>query len=101
MKKLDGKSKKDLVKKSEEIEKAIYEADPKSEEFHELVASLLEVRNVLQQKAEYKATKRMIQPKEWLSAGVTVGSLLLILNYEKTDVITSKGFSIVSKFIGR
>lgn len=42
-----------------------------------------------------------IDPNVLLNAGVSLTSILLILNYEKADVITSKAFGIFSKMIGK
>lgn len=36
-----------------------------------------------------------------ISSGVSLTSILLILNYEKTDIITTKAMSIFNKLVGK
>lgn len=36
-----------------------------------------------------------------ISSGVSLASILVILNYEKTDIITTKAMSIFNKLVGK
>lgn len=44
-------------------------------------------------------TTHSLSHADWLYAGVTVVSLLAILKQERLDVISSKGFNILSRMI--
>lgn len=42
-------------------------------------------------------SNRTISKKDWLTAGVTIGSLLLIMGYEQTHVLSSKALGFVKR----
>ena len=48
-----------------------------------------------------KSSKLKIDPNTVVQAVVGLSSILLILNYEKTDIVTSKSMSIAQKMLGK
>lgn len=48
-----------------------------------------------------KSAKSRIDPNTVIQAAVGLASILLILNYEKTDIVTSKSMSIAQRMLGK
>lgn len=48
-----------------------------------------------------KMSEREIDKTEILKAAVSIGSILLIMNYEKTDIIATKAFTFATRMIGK
>ena len=90
--------------------------EPGSDEYDELMRNLTDldrmklaeekseldagVEDLKLKKAEEEASKNFLQkvdPNTWVSAGVTIFSILSVLNFEKIGVITSKAFSFIHK----
>lgn len=68
-----------------------YPAD--SEEFAAMAKNL----EVLTRAKSEKDRTHAISADTLLAAGVNISGILLILNYEKLDVVTSKAFSLLAK----
>ena len=100
-----GKRKQELNVLDAEIKKLIdglSEVEADSEEYEAKlyqIEKLNEVREALTKSNGMSLDRLDINTV--LSATVGLASILLILNYEKADVITSKAFNLGSKMIGR
>lgn len=66
--------------------------DPNSEEYREAVKQL---EGITRAQANIKKPAEGIPPAVLISAGVTIGTTLLVLNYERLSVIGSKAFSFI------
>lgn len=58
-------------------------------------------KDLLEIKEGSKSWKSRVDVNTVISAGVSLTSMLLILNYEKTDIVTSKAFTVASKWFGK
>lgn len=77
----------------EELMNRMVEEDPsKLKELSDIHAKLVDTRNV----------QRMygINPTDVFKGVLGIATILLILNYEKADIITSKGYDIAKRMIG-
>lgn len=72
------------------IEK-LAELDPESEEYRKVAQNLATLKE-----AEGKVSRK-VSPDTWVKAGVSIGSVLLLLAYERNNPITSK---LLSKIPG-
>lgn len=63
--------------------------------------SVLEYRLEQMESADKPKWYEKIDTNELIKSGIALTSILLILNYEKTEVITSKSLSIAQKLIGK
>lgn len=66
----------------------------------ERVVTLSELRKELQE-GESKRDGLKLNANTLLNAGISIGTVLLVLNFEKLNVITSKAFGIGTKLLGR
>lgn len=66
------------------------------------LAQLVEVRKLLNEAAIKKdAWYSRLEPDTIVNSVVSITSILMILNYEKTDIITTKAMSIFNKMVGK
>lgn len=72
------------------IEK-LSELDPESDEYRKVAQNLATIKE-----AEGKVSRK-VSPDTWVKAGVSLGSVLLLLAYERNNPITSK---LLSKLPG-
>jgi hypothetical protein len=68
--------------------------DPESEEFAGLVARLDKLHAM---KTSEKNNRRTVSPDAILTAGASILGILLIIGYERVNVITTKALGFVSK----
>lgn len=77
------------------VEQALIEKlaklDPETEEYRKVAQNLATLKE-----AEGKASRK-VSPDTWVKAGVSLGSVLLLLAYERNNPITSK---LLSKLPG-
>lgn len=69
--------------------------DPHTDEYAKTVKQLAELENVRQQSK--KKAKSMFTPDAMLTAGASLLGILLILNYERANVVATKALGFVSK----
>lgn len=105
MKNIFKKSVDPLDAKIEELkaEIATYD-DPTDADYKmkcELINDLLDVKKAEKDSVIDKLAKSRIDPNAIIQAAVGLTSILLVLNYEKTDIVTSKSMSIAQKMLGK
>ena len=102
-----GKKKRNLLvklieKREEELYKMLIGLDPVA---HEHL-----IKNAREELVMLGEQKKILEDSGWaskidintlISAGVGLMGILLILNYEKTDILTSKALSVGLRMIGR
>lgn len=84
----------ELDKQIEELAKAMINLE-KDEAYASKIKQLEDLTNVRTQLAECKVKES--HAKEIISGILGVSAMMLVLNYEKTDIVTSKAFGIASK----
>ena len=75
-----------------------------NEDNYEKLIELIEVRDNIVNAINNSGRKRWydgIDINTLISSGVSLTSILLILNYEKMDIITTKAMSIFNKMVGK
>ena len=103
MKNIFKKSVDPLDAKIEELKVKIAEScDPTDADYLrdcKLIDDLLKIKK--SEKDVETQSKSKIDPNTVVQAVVGLSSILLILNYEKTDIVTSKSMSIAQKMLGK
>ena len=103
MKNIFKKSVDPLDTKIEELKAKIAEnGDPNDPDYIrdcKVIDDLLEIKK--SEKDSDKESKSKIDPNTVIQAVVGISSILLILNYEKTDIVTSKSMSIAQRMLGK
>lgn len=64
------------------------------------IDQLKKIHDMKMREAELQASKR----PSWdvvINAGVAVATTLMVMNYEETRILATKGWGIASKFIGK
>lgn len=105
MKNIFKKSVDPLDAKIEELKAEIAKYDDPTDAGYkmkcELINDLLGVKKSEKDSGLDKPAKSRIDPNTIVQAAVGLSSILLILNYEKTDIVTSKSMSIAQKMLGK
>lgn len=97
---------KDLDKQIDNVIKAIAEHQAKNEDVPGWLWN--ELTNDIEYRNEYRRGMNVVDKNEWVKATAqTVGTvagllgLSMVLGFEKADVVTSKGFGIATKLMGK
>lgn len=65
------------------------------------LAQLMEVRKLLHEEIKKDSWHSSVDPNTIVSGLVSITSILMILKYEQTDIITTKAMSIFNKMVGK
>lgn len=65
------------------------------------LAQLMEVRKLLHEATKKNSWHNSVDPNTIVSGLVSITSILMILKYEQTDIITTKAMSIFNKMVGK
>lgn len=70
---------------------------PETDEYRKVAQNLAILKEADAKVKEADAKKPRVSPDTWVKAGVTLGSTLLLLAYERNNPITSKLLSFIPK----
>lgn len=92
-----------LEKRIEEMYIELAKQDIREDNWQELFADIQKLEAVLNgvKKDSDKRFMDRIDINVLINAGIGLVGILLILNYEKTEILTSKSLNIAMKMIGR
>lgn len=89
------KDKRTALEKAIDEVLAVMEGEDPSSDFYDKCARQLE--RLYKLKTVDKTDRKLLDPNQLLAAGVSIGSILIILKYEEFRVVTSKAFGLIHK----
>lgn len=71
--------------------------DPESDDFKKVLKRIDALQAQIQTDKKIKSKLKMPSPDAMFTGAISIASILLVLNYEKLDVVTSKAMGMIHK----
>lgn len=71
--------------------------DPETDDYEKVLTRIDNLQAQIQMDKKLKSKLKMPSPDAMFTGAISIASILLVLNYERLDVVTSKAFGMINK----